>query len=206
MNALQKTVAVIAILVLSTQTVRHAYLLWGEPRTSVLDKYDRPLQGEITQAASLNDLVRRYDPVRKDADNAREDLANGKRMRTMNELQTEPFKSERELRDAITDWERRSKEIHELRFYWLTGCWLLALGLVCYRKFNRWFGLTLMITGFAEFIYWTSPTFFGFSGGIREYDRLLVNKLAFSVISLVLVLATTWVTRIFAAAQETSKP
>ena len=42
-----------------------------------------------------------------------------------------------------------------------------------------------MIAGFSEFIYWTSPTFLG--SATREFDRLLLNKLVFSLASLVLL-------------------
>lgn len=68
MRALEKTLAILAFVVLVSQTVRHAYLLWLEPRASVLDKYDQPLKNDIANAGSLDELVRRYDPVRKQVD------------------------------------------------------------------------------------------------------------------------------------------
>ena len=46
MKPLQRTLAIIASLFLAVQTVRHAYVLWLEPRASVLDKFDRPLKDE----------------------------------------------------------------------------------------------------------------------------------------------------------------
>ncbi|HJZ95370.1 MAG TPA: hypothetical protein VKE70_02635 [Candidatus Solibacter sp.] len=203
MNALQKTLAIIALLCLVSQTIRHAYLLWVEPRGSVLDKYDRPLKNEITSATSLDELVRRYEPLRQQADSARAEAAkSGNKIGYEQERGTEPFKSESALHEAITDWEQKSKEIHGLRFYWFIGLALCAIGLVTYQTFNRWLGFTLMIAGFAEFIYWTSPTFLG--GGTREFDRLLVNKLAYSVISLVLLLALIFMLDIFAQKGERS--
>ena len=204
MNALQKTLAIIAFLVLAPQAVRHAYRLWLEPRGSELDKYDQPLKDEIANATSLDELVQRYDKVRKEVDEKRQE-----RMRVaekdrpfLDESQTEPYKSEHALRDAITDWEKKSQEIHELRFYWLTGFVFLILGLITYTKVSRWFGLTLCIVAFSEFIYWTSPTLFG--AGIREFDRLLANKLAFTVVSLLLLLAVIRLNRIFAEKTEAS--
>jgi hypothetical protein len=195
-NALQKTLAIIAFLILASQTIRHAYLRWIEPRTSVLDKYDKPLKGEITNAASLDDLLRRYDPVRKQADAVRQELSKtGKKLPYDEEKDLEPYKSEQALREAITEWETKSKEIHEIRFFWLVGFAFFAVGLVTYRRLNRWFGLTLLIAAFVEFIYWTSPTFLG--ANTREFDRLLDNKVAFSVISLVLLIAVIWLNRIF---------
>jgi hypothetical protein len=204
MNALQKTLAIIAFVALASQAVRHAYRLWLEPRGSALDKYDQPLKDEISRATSLEELLGRYDKVRKEADEKRKELAKvetrpGEYGR---ELESEPFKSEIALREAIADWEKKSREVEELRVYWLAGFIFLILGLVSYRKLSRWFGLTLAIVAFSEFIYWTSPTILG--SGIREFDRLLVNKLTFAVISLLLLLAVIWLNRIFVEKTEAS--
>jgi hypothetical protein len=95
--------------------------------------------------------------------------------------------------------EARSKEIGALRFYWFIGLGFLVGGFLLYRKLNRWLGLTLLIAGFSEFIYWTSPTFFG---GPREFDRLLVNKFCFSLASLVLLITVIWSLRIFSEENE----
>jgi len=201
MNALQKTLAIIAFLILTTQTVRHAYLLWLEPRTSVLDKYEQPLRGQIADAASLAELVGRYDPVRKEADKARherEELLKTTKEPPpyINELTDEPYKSEQMLHDAIVDWEQKSKQIREIRFYWSAGMAFFLLGLFIYRRSGRWLGFTLVIAGFSEIIYWTSPTFLG-AGSTHEFDRLLVNKLAFSVVSLVALAVAIWFLDIF---------
>lgn len=191
MNALLKSLSLIAFLILLSQTVRHAYMLWLQPRTSVLDKYDQPLKGEISQATSLDELLRRYDPIRKKVDQARgERVQAGKPAPTYEDMSTEPFRSERELRNAIEEWERRSHEIREIRFYWSFGLLFLVLGLFFYKRVNRWAGVALAIVAFVEFEYWTSPTFFG--AGVREYDRLLANKLALTALSLALLVFVIW--------------
>ncbi len=196
MSALLKTVAILAFLALLSQTVRHAYIRWLQPRTSVLDKYDRPLRNEITSAQSLDELLRRYDPIRKQVDQARDEREQtGRGLRPFEEPQTEPFKSERQLRGAINEWETRAREIREIRFYWSVGLAFFVLGLACYQKLNRWVGVTLVIAAFSEFIYWTSPTFLG--GGVREFDRLLAYKFALSLVSLLLLLLVIRVWRVF---------
>lgn len=201
MNALLKTLAIAAFLALVSQTVRHAYILWLQPRASVLDKYDRPLRDEITSANSLDELVRRYDPIRKQVDQSRQERDKaGKDSRLGVDVDVEPFKSERALSDAIKEWEDRGKEIRELKFYWTIGFAFFVLGLVCYKKLNRWAGVTLVIAAFSEFIYWTSPTFLG--GGMREFDRLLEYKLAFSLVSLVLLCSVVWLWQVFASADN----
>ena len=59
MKTARRILAILASVILVTQTVRHAYLLWLEPRGSVLDKYDQPLKGEIAEAGSLGPLLTR---------------------------------------------------------------------------------------------------------------------------------------------------
>jgi len=198
MSALQKTLAIIAFIVFSTQTVRHAYVLWFEPRTSVLDKYDRPLRAEITQAASLDELVKRYDPVRKAADQKGPEHRKGAPEvgGQFGDGDQEPFKSERQLKEAINEWESRAKEIRELKFYWFVGLGFLMMGALVYAKWNRWLGLTLTIGAFGEFVYWTSPTFLG--AGTHEFDWLLVNKLGFSIVSWLLLLVVIQLQGVFA--------
>jgi len=192
MKALQRTLAIAASLCLGAQTIRHAYLLWLEPRGSVLDKYDRPLKDEIAAAGSLDELLSQYDPVRKEVDRVRaERRAADPKAHFEGDREAEPFKSEAALREAISSWEDRAKEIRALRFYWGVGLALAVAGAIAYLRLNRWLGVTLLIIGFSEIIYWTSPTFLG--PATQEFDRLLVNKLALSVASAVLLgIAIRW--------------
>ncbi len=191
MKVTQRVLGIIALIVLMTQTARHAYLLWLEPRTSVLDPYDRPHHDQVSNAESLDELVELYDPIRKEAD--RIDKASG----TPDDLNVEPFLSKYELETAITDWENRTRQIHALWFYWFVGLLVCLLGVTIFRWCNVWYGLALEITAFAEFIYWTSPTFLG--SNVKEFDRLLSRKLLLSAISLVLLVAILNLQRVFAA-------
>jgi hypothetical protein len=184
MTALLRTLAIIASLFLVVQTIRHAYVLWLEPRASVLDRFDRPLKDEIAAAPSVDVLVQRYEPIRRDVDRLK---AERRATDPKAEFSTdeEPFKSEAALREAITGWEQRAKELHSVWFYWLVGTALAATGVVVYRRVNRWAGVSLLIIGFSEVIYWTTPSFFG--GGVQEFDRLVATKLALSALSLVML-------------------
>ena len=211
MNALQRTLAILACLFLVVQTVRHTYFLWLAPRTSILATYDQPLAGDIEAAASLEDLRQRYDPVRKAADRVRSEHKAAKNREPLDEYNEEPFKSERVLREAIMTWEDRSRQIGALRFYWFVGLGFATLGLVCYRRLNRWLGLTLAIIGVSEMVYWTSPELMSLlPGGTREFDRLLANKLAFSLASVVVLAVAIRVLRVFDerpwAIESTSEP
>ena len=206
MKGLEKTIVVLAFLALISQTIRHAYMLWFEHRESVLDKFDRP-KGEIAAATSLDELVRRYEAARKQVEDARQELKQERAQSKTGETvvyadqDTEPYKSERELRMAIEDWERKAKEVHELRFFWTIGLVLLVAGVVIYKRLNRWIGFTLIIAGLSEFIYWTSPTFFG---GTQEFDRLLWNKLVLSLVSLMLLGVVAWMIGVFGEKEAVS--
>jgi len=196
MKALQRTLAILASLFLLVQTVRHAYVMWLEPRVSLLDKYDQPLKDEIAAAASVDELLRRYEPIRKAADRIKaERRAADPKARFEDERDAEPFKSEQALRTAISSWEERAKEIHALRFYWLVGLALVGLGATLHFRTNRWIGVTLLTVGFSEMVYWTSPTILGTS--TREFDRLLGHKLMLSLASLILLGVATQLLGVF---------
>lgn len=194
MKTTGRVLAILASIILLTQTVRHAYRLWIEPRASVLDRYDRPLQDRIAAATSLEELRKLYDPVRKQVDQARAASAEAE-----SEF-GEPFKSEMQLRAAIEAWEEKAKELRALWFYWIVGLVCLGVGVAFYGRGHRWAGLTLEIAAFAEFVYWTSPSFFG--GNVREFDRLLLNKLLLSIASLALLGAVIRLQRIFSGGLE----
>jgi hypothetical protein len=202
-KALQRTLAIVACLFLIGQTVRHAYLLWLEPRDSVLDKYDQPLKAEIAAARSVEELVGRYDPVRKEVDRVKAERRAADPKVSFEDVQdTEPFRSEGSLRQAIQSWEERAKEIHSLRFYCGVGLVLVLLGLTSYLRINPWVGMTLLIVGFSELIYWTSPSFIS---PTIEFDRLLVNKLVLSVVSLAVSAVTIWLLGAFSRAERESR-
>jgi hypothetical protein len=112
----------------------------------------------------------------------------------------EPFTSEVALREAIREWEEKTKELYSLRFYCLVGFCLLLSGAWLFRYRNKWLGLSLEIAAFSEFVYWTSPTLLGAS--VREFDRLLGNKLLFSLLSLVLLGLIAWLQGVFAQDSE----
>lgn len=198
MKTTERVLAIIAVLILFTQTVRHAYVRWLEPRASVLDKYDHPLRDRISSSTSLDELLKLYVPVRKEADRLKATEGGNREGYSEERQNTEPFRSEHELRLAIESWEEKAKEVRALWFYWTVGILVLCVGFVLSRLGNRWAGLTLEIAAFSEFIYWTSPSFLG--GNVREFNRLLTLKLILSAVSIVLLIGVIRIQQIFADA------
>ena len=204
MKALQTTLFVVTALVLSTQAVRHIYVRCLEPTGSVLDRCEPPVTADIKRAASLDELLKLYDEAHnklKAADEKLKDPANGSAQKSAEEpyvvsarkSEEEPYKSESLLKEAIHDWEGKSKEVFELRYFWFSGVAFLIIGILCYWKDLSWLGLTLLIAGFSEMIWATSPSFRGTPQS--EFDRLLTNKIIFSLISLILLLGIGFAVR-----------
>jgi hypothetical protein len=191
MNALKKTLFIIAVVTVCAQTVRHAYYRWVEPSNSVLDKYDAVLRDDIKNAGSLEGLQTKYEEARKKVEAYEADKSNPKVERYERD-NTEPYKSEQMFKNAIENWEKSSKEIFKIRFFWFVGLAFLVIGYFLYKKINIWLGLTFLIAGFSEMLYWTSPSFF--SDSSIEFSILLVNKLIFSIFTLVLLIVVAYLT------------
>ncbi len=205
MKALQRTLFVVTALVLFTQTVRHLYVRYLEPTGSVLDRYEPPVTADIKKANSLDELIRLYEEAHnkvKAADAESKDQPNDPTIVSAR-IEEEPYKSERLLSEGIRDWESKSKEVFELRYFWISGLAFLGIGLLCYRKGSPLLGLTLLIAGFSEMIWATSPSFRG--GPETEFDRLLTNKIIFSSISLVLLLVIGYAVRRLEIKRATTK-
>src|SRR5262245_33735695 len=110
MGALQKTLFIIAILGLLPQTVGHLYVRWAEPSNSVLDKYEPPVKEGIKKASSLDELVKQYDEARKKTPEAEASTMDSRVILGENS-------DALLLRGAIQEWESRTTEIFELRFF-----------------------------------------------------------------------------------------
>jgi hypothetical protein len=192
MRALQITLFVIGLLAITTQSFRHAYVKWIEPRTSALDRFQEPVEKEITDAKSLEELVTGYEEAHKKADEDRKlhekDPPGEARERWSDREQREPYVSERKLEQAIRTWEEHHTEIYRLRFFWACGAVSLVLGLIAYRLVDRWLGMVGIIGGFLEMIWWSSPSFRAMGAQV-EFDKLLTEKLAFSLIAWALLVA-----------------
>jgi hypothetical protein len=200
MKALKITLFLLAVLVLTTQFARHVYVRYLEPRGSVLDKYGQTeTKKAIKTAVSLDELVSRYDAARKrvDALNEQREKAESNLSKDNRDLfrdrfgekHKEDYERQTDLKEAISEWEKRSEEIYELRMFWLFGLAFFLAGAILFVKGQGWLGMAFIVPGIVEMIWWTSPSF-GFAGSPHEFDRLLMNKLLFTIVTLILVIAT----------------
>jgi hypothetical protein len=202
MKALKITVFLLAVLVLTTQFARHIYVRYLEPRGSVLDTYvQTETKKAIKGATSLDELVSRYDVAKKRVDELDKQKKKAEANKSRDDRDVlrdkfgdehkEDYEREADLKRAVQEWEKRSEETYELRVFWLFGFAFLLAGAILLVKGREWLGMAFIVPGIIEMIWWTSPSF-RFAGSPIEFERLLMNKLAFTLITLVLVIAA-WV-------------
>jgi hypothetical protein len=200
----QNTCLVLATLVLATQGIRHLYVQSFARTESVLDRFDdQEIKKQVEEAASLDELVARYEPSNKrtdeldaEKDREAEKLPEEKRDTYRSEFNIRHKKEYAEyhtLRSAIQDWESKAKQVRELKIFWGAGAALFAVGAILYFLVP-WVGMAFIVPGIAEMIWWTSPNF-TFSGTTPEFERLLFYKLLFTGITLVIVVVAWGVAR-----------
>lgn len=199
----------IALLVVTAQTFRHVYVRWVEPRDSILDQFREKTELEIAESKPLDELATLYADAKKKVKEEDEKHEAESKQRPASErdvdyerLQREPYTSERSLQAAITLRESHHRELRELHFFWLCGLFCVLLGFAAYFKLSAWFGTSLLLLGYLEMIWATSPSFRSF-GAAQEFDRLLTAKVIYSVLTLLLVLIAWF---LVARSRTTSRP
>jgi hypothetical protein len=187
MRALQVTLFMVLLTVIATQTLRHVYVKWIEPKGSALDEFREKVDEDIETSKSLDELKAMYAKAlasRKEFEGSR----SLRDLRLARETDRPELREEQELREAIQRVEDQRDTLFKLRFYWFCGLASIVLGLLTYAKVNRWLGMVGIGTGFVEMASWTSPLWRG-RGPRGEFDRLLTHKLSFSLASMVLLVA-----------------
>ena len=189
MRSLQATLFVLLMLVLSTQTFRHVYVKWFEPKGSVLDDFREPVEKDIAASKTLDELKAMYAKARS----AKDAYESGKPLREVDLARRTGqvvYTEADELRAAIERVEEQDRARFKLWFYWLCGLLSILLGLGAYVRVDRWVGLVGIITGFVEMAVWTSPLWRS-RGPQGAFEHLLTLKLSLSFASMVLLL-TLW--------------
>jgi len=200
MRVLQITCFLLVVLALATQTVQHICVYYVAKQPSVMEKYEKTDTTQaIRKAASLEELLALYDPARKRADELDATLKEVKEAaKTMDErnlveekfreTHQEEYSRAEQLRAAIEDWEHKNRQVFELHFFWAFGIGLFVLGAVLVACGRTWLGMSFIIPGVVEMLWWTSPST-SFSGCP---DRLLWNKIALSLVTLTVIIVA-WV-------------
>jgi len=190
MKNLMTTLFILGMITVTTQTVRHTYVRCNYDRPSVLDNYeDDEVDAEIKTTGSLDSLLYHFDIAFNEVI-AFEISKTKEELRKVNEYRDEPYSTKTKYKNAILDWEQKEEKIHEVIVFWIIGSLLIALGCFLYFKKHKWLGLSLIIPGIIQMIWWSSPSL-STSGSHIEFLKFLNIKLSFSVITL-LVLIGLW--------------
>lgn len=186
MKKLQITLFLLASLVLLTQTIRHVHLYFFElsSNTSALDPFESHYQikKEVEEERSTRVLVAEFGLTQSHI----KELEKGKtkeELEALKKAEADLYEKNSRLRREVEERERRLREIRDLWLFCGAGLGLILLGGVLYLKQAVWLGMSLIISGFSELLWWSSPAFSG-GGASAEYELLLLNKIILSAIGL----------------------
>lgn len=195
MRALQITLFVIALTFLSTQTFRHIHTKFFSTYASVLDQYDTSVEKAIVETPDLDTLVAIYEAEKAKVE-AYEANPENQVIESYDQQNIEPYKSLYQAKRGIQEWEAYDQAIKKMRFYWFCGLLSVLIGFIAYLRIDQWVGMVGLITGFSEMIFWTCPTIIGVFGPRIEFERLLNNKLFFSIVSWLILLVAWYVMKV----------
>ena len=181
----------VGVIFLSAQLVHHTYYSWFEREKSVLDRYKE------TKETSMEELEKRYEEAYTKV-KALEKNGENTAYEHMGLYDKEPYQSELKLKAAIEQKERSTNRKYMVGYVWLWGLCSLIIGFVCYRLIHELLGLPFMIAGFTEMIASTHDfnNYYGLDASIVAY------KLNFALITLVLLIATAYLTGVFSKEKD----
>lgn len=174
-----------ALLHVTAQSFRHAYILNVEARTSALAEFE-PVKEQLAEAKDLDELV-----AFARASHAKlKEWEAGKSSEELRQADhsEEPYHSFALARDAIETWEDHLNQLRELHFFWWCGAVCLLAGLVVWQRSKSWLAIAFFTIAIGEMIYWTSPAIRIWDYG-EEFNRLIFWKLIYSAATLTILLA-----------------
>lgn len=185
MKTFKAILGLLAVLVVGSQTFRHIYVRWIESRGSVLDQFEETKKS-IAEAQSIEELLELYKVAKDRVAEVDAAQLDDEESNSNNRRRADIYRSEAELKMAIHEWESHRRELIELHYFWWIGLSLALLGAVSYLRLNQWLGIAVILLGYAEMIWATSPSYRAF-GNPPEFERLLTFKAVYSMSSLVLI-------------------
>jgi hypothetical protein len=157
----------------------------------VLDRYKE------TKETSMEELEKRYEEAYTKV-KALEKNGGNPADENIGLYNREPYKSEMKLQAAIEEKEMKANRKYRVGYVWLWGLCSLLLGFGCYRLIHELLGLPFMIAGFTEMIASTHDfnNYYGLDASLVAY------KLHFALITLVLLIATAYLTGVFSKEKD----
>ncbi len=191
MKGLQTTFFIIFSGILSVQAIRHVHLYAFGFEESILVPYQEffGMKEEIRLEASTDELLAEYEASKEKIKQLR-DSDPTKRLHELRQENAEFFARSDALGTELKQRETKARELRDIWLFSIAGFILIGLGSLLYARGYDWVGISLILPGFQELVWWSAPSF-SLGGALQEYDLLLVNKIILTVIAFVLIY-TLW--------------
>ena len=187
MKNLQITFLIIFGCFLSMQAVRHVHIYSFGFEESVLAPasafYD--MKEAVRLEASTSELLAEYNAGREEIQKLRK--ANPDMdLFAMRQGHAELFARNDALASELRQRQEKSRELRDIWLFSAAGLVLIGIGSVLYIRGYEWTGMSLIVPGFLELVWWSAPSF-TLGGAVREHDLLLLNKIILTVIAFALL-------------------
>ena len=185
MKAFQTTLLILFAAVLTTQAIRHVHLYvigYEEPYAVTAQGF--PQEQERLEEPT-DDLMAELEDTRRQIDELKKEDPS-KQPYVLQQEHPELFARNSALAMELNERQRINSEIRDLWIFSVAGLILLASGARLYSVGREWVGMSLIVPGFLELMWWSSPSF-TMGGAVQEFDVLLINKIILTIVSIVLL-------------------
>jgi hypothetical protein len=200
MKAFQTTLLILFAAVLSTQAIRHVHLYvigYEEPLAASAPGFVE-LKKRVRMEESTDELMAEYEDTRRQI----EQLTNedpSRQAYALSQEHPELYGRYSALATELNERQRINSEIRDLWIFSIAGLILLGLGARLYATGHEWVGMSLIVPGFLELMWWSSPSF-TMGGAVQEFDVLLLNKIVLTLVAIALLYL------LWTAARRSDKP
>jgi len=191
MKGLQITLLILFGCAFSTQAIRHAHVYTIGYEESVLAPVEAfyEMQEQVRLEASTDELMAEYETTQEEIEQLHNSVPKTDQY-TLRQQHLELFARNDALASELRQREAVEREIRDTWIFSVAGLILIAVGSLAYARDYQWVGMSLILPGFLELLWWSAPSF-TLGGAVREYDILLINKIILTLISFVLMY-TLW--------------
>jgi hypothetical protein len=189
MKGFQKTLLILVCAALCTQLVRHVHVYVIGYEESILAPAGAyyEFKEQVRMEESTDDLMAEYEALEEELDQLKK-ADPSKEQHILMQENAELFALHSALASELRERQTVTREIRDTWIFSGAGLVLIVLGVFIYSRGSGWVGMSLLVPGFLELMWWSAPSF-TLGGAIREYDTLLVNKIILTIVALALAYA-----------------
>ena len=191
MRGLQITALIIFGCIFSTQAIRHVHVYTIGFEESILAPAESfyQMKEAVRMEESTEELLSEYETTNATIKELRKEESAVDQF-TLRQQHLDLFARNETLASELRQREEATREIRDIWIFSCAGIVLIGIGVLCYTRGYEWPGMSLILPGFLELMWWSAPSF-TLGGAVQEFETLLVNKIILTVISFVL-LYTLW--------------